>query len=664
MHAHTLPHICRSVLFLWQVDSFVETLRRVRQRDPDGFREALLGGGADQDLLERVMQLSFMQQNRQPVTQTSAVEALPSIIVDQPWLDEAKDNTSCAICQEDVRLGDEVTKLPCPGAQHMFHRGRLESAERECVGVVKYLQEYGNKCPVCRHELPSDEAAPTELPLPTLPLPGGPLPFPPFLGGAFGAGGADEGQWTCSGCDANNPMRRSTCSACGTNRNVNTAFEHHAETFERAAALIWRLRTSGVRSEAVVEGLSAEFETLCRSRLVESLEAGGWIVREALRFIWQNELMMREYTHETAGAHAESDINSRGMLRRFCRLINNSNPEELIQRVSTFDRVGLEPSQASSPGAERVAELAGPRAPDLCEDVARAVAQGATDEVWDEIVARLLEFQERGWRVFEAAMMMRLAGVRDFSILAADVDPRSGQIVRLASTFPSPLPTLAALPTSRPPDHPTYTPSRVDIACVGSCIAELSRWKPSWQPLRQPCVTVWDPARRTLHRIPPRVACPLRSLWTPCQGQGALVRSRGIFCTRYCCQKPGTDTLPRSHGSWRSVRMLLFTGARRLTAACQSNRWAMRTSRQRSRSSRLLAFLPSPMPQLSAWFRWRRTSCGVSVTCCGRSSRCVAARSNLRRLVPRLVPLRPGHVSNLVPPQAHCERTVLSCHSS
>ena len=75
-------------------------------------------------------------------------------------------------------------------------------------------------------------------------------------------------------------------------------------TFERAAALIWRLRTSGVRSEAVIEGLSAEFETLCRSRLVERLEAGRWTVREALRFIWQSELMSREYTHETAGGPA------------------------------------------------------------------------------------------------------------------------------------------------------------------------------------------------------------------------------------------------------------------------------------------------------------------------------------------------------------------------
>jgi hypothetical protein len=46
-------------------------------------------------------------------------------------------------------------------------------------------------------------------------------------------------------------------------------------------------------------------------------------------------LTSREYTHETAGAHAESDFNSRAMLRRFCQLISpSSNPEGLLQRVS------------------------------------------------------------------------------------------------------------------------------------------------------------------------------------------------------------------------------------------------------------------------------------------------------------------------------------------
>ena len=265
----------------------------------------------------------------------------------------------------------------------------------------------------------------------------------------MGSAEVEGPQWTCAGCDANNTTRRSACSACGTNRNVISAFTHHAETFERAAALIWRLRASPVRSETADAVLSAEFETFCGSQLVQSLEAGGWVVRNALRYIWQCELTSREYTHETAGAHAESDINSRAMLRRFCQLISpSSNPEELLQRVSTLDRVGLEPSQATSPNAERVSALAGPNAPVLCEDVARAVAQGATDEVWHEIMARLSAFQAHGWQVFEAAMMMRLAGVRDISILTADIDPRSSQIVRFVFTF------LA--PPSHPPVHACF----------------------------------------------------------------------------------------------------------------------------------------------------------------------------------------------------------------
>ena len=60
--------------------------------------------------------------------------------------------TECAICLEEYKEGDEVTKLPC---QHTFHRGRhvanggADSNYEVCVGVLQWLKTH-NSCPICR----------------------------------------------------------------------------------------------------------------------------------------------------------------------------------------------------------------------------------------------------------------------------------------------------------------------------------------------------------------------------------------------------------------------------------------------------------------------------------------------------------------------------------
>ncbi|WVZ88314.1 hypothetical protein U9M48_034849 [Paspalum notatum var. saurae] len=50
----------------------------------------------------------------------------------------------CTICFEDFKDGEEVSVMPCSGG-HEFHT--------ECIS--KWLGQYSNMCPLCRHALPT-----------------------------------------------------------------------------------------------------------------------------------------------------------------------------------------------------------------------------------------------------------------------------------------------------------------------------------------------------------------------------------------------------------------------------------------------------------------------------------------------------------------------------
>lgn len=63
--------------------------------------------------------------------------------------EEVGENTNnsiiaCAVCKDEVSVGEKVTRLPCC---HLYHR--------ECI--LPWL-EIRNTCPVCRYELPTDDA--------------------------------------------------------------------------------------------------------------------------------------------------------------------------------------------------------------------------------------------------------------------------------------------------------------------------------------------------------------------------------------------------------------------------------------------------------------------------------------------------------------------------
>nr|XP_043615197.1 uncharacterized protein LOC122587172 [Erigeron canadensis] len=76
-----------------------------------------------------------------PPASKSAVENLSIVVMNQE--DVEKNNNVCAVCKDEMNAGEKATQLPC---SHRYHG--------DCI--VPWLG-IRNTCPVCRHELPTDD---------------------------------------------------------------------------------------------------------------------------------------------------------------------------------------------------------------------------------------------------------------------------------------------------------------------------------------------------------------------------------------------------------------------------------------------------------------------------------------------------------------------------
>ncbi|XP_078437976.1 uncharacterized protein LOC144708487 [Wolffia australiana] len=77
-----------------------------------------------------------------PPAARSVVKMLPSVVLTMQEKD-IKENFVCAVCKEEMGMGEEMKELPC---LHCYHE--------ECI--LQWLR-IRNTCPVCRHELPTDD---------------------------------------------------------------------------------------------------------------------------------------------------------------------------------------------------------------------------------------------------------------------------------------------------------------------------------------------------------------------------------------------------------------------------------------------------------------------------------------------------------------------------
>ncbi|KAK8489584.1 hypothetical protein V6N13_123370 [Hibiscus sabdariffa] len=76
-----------------------------------------------------------------PPASKSVVMNLPSVVVTQE--DLVNNNALCAVCKDDIKVGETMKQLPCA---HRYHG--------DCITPWLGIR---NTCPVCRHELPTDD---------------------------------------------------------------------------------------------------------------------------------------------------------------------------------------------------------------------------------------------------------------------------------------------------------------------------------------------------------------------------------------------------------------------------------------------------------------------------------------------------------------------------
>ncbi|KAL3633446.1 D-lactate dehydrogenase [Castilleja foliolosa] len=104
-----------------------------------------------QDLVDRLDDIvpEFLEMDsgvpRVPPASKEVVAKLPVNIVTEQVLSKLGKDAVCSICQENLIVDDKMQELPC---KHMFHPPCLKP----------WLDEH-NSCPICRHELKTDDHA-------------------------------------------------------------------------------------------------------------------------------------------------------------------------------------------------------------------------------------------------------------------------------------------------------------------------------------------------------------------------------------------------------------------------------------------------------------------------------------------------------------------------
>ena len=98
---------------------------------------------------QNIEQISFDRHKVRdsPCTQ-EFIDSLDTLTINEQ---DVKNKLSCAICQEEFKVDEEVLELPCEPHKHYYH-----SNHSECEGILPWLQK-NNTCPICRFEFPKEE---------------------------------------------------------------------------------------------------------------------------------------------------------------------------------------------------------------------------------------------------------------------------------------------------------------------------------------------------------------------------------------------------------------------------------------------------------------------------------------------------------------------------
>ncbi|KEP65427.1 UNVERIFIED_CONTAM: zinc finger, C3HC4 type (RING finger) domain-containing protein [Hammondia hammondi] len=117
--------------------------------------QALSGGaaaglGVGEDAMDQILTMIMQNDVNRYGSPPAAASVIRSLREETLTEEQAREAGPCAICQEDYSREDVVHRLTEDASQcsHVFHR--------QCI--IPWLEQH-NSCPVCRFELPTDDAA-------------------------------------------------------------------------------------------------------------------------------------------------------------------------------------------------------------------------------------------------------------------------------------------------------------------------------------------------------------------------------------------------------------------------------------------------------------------------------------------------------------------------
>ena len=95
------------------------------------------------DIITHIM-LNDPNKYGNPPAAKNAIEKLKKYKINEEKIKEFGFENSCAVCKDEFNIGEECLSMPC---NHYFHE--------KCL--LPWLKER-NSCPICRYELPTDDA--------------------------------------------------------------------------------------------------------------------------------------------------------------------------------------------------------------------------------------------------------------------------------------------------------------------------------------------------------------------------------------------------------------------------------------------------------------------------------------------------------------------------
>ncbi|PIA27538.1 hypothetical protein AQUCO_07600004v1 [Aquilegia coerulea] len=122
------------------IEDMVDNMDEVR-----GFQNLIASINIVASIEASLQGLAAVRPMKPPPASKEVIENLPIVTISEEMMARLGSDIECAVCRENLIISEEMHELPC---KHLFH----------LLCLKPWLDKH-NSCPICRHELPTDDQA-------------------------------------------------------------------------------------------------------------------------------------------------------------------------------------------------------------------------------------------------------------------------------------------------------------------------------------------------------------------------------------------------------------------------------------------------------------------------------------------------------------------------